>query len=142
LLGFSSVASELYFGDFPAVKLTGLPNNVSPSDLAKFLNGLQPIDMVVQFRNGVSTGNIAVLFKSSDDAVEALKLHRQYIGTRYVNVLRCRRDEYFHIIYSDVLARRPKYRTKDFSTAVAVIKIEGLSYEVLPHDVYRFCSGR
>jgi hypothetical protein len=123
------------------VKLAGLPNNVSPTDLAQFLDGLQPLDMVVQFRKGAPTGNIAVLFHRHEDALQALKLNRKYIGTRYVNVMRCRRDEYFHIVSSDILARRPKYRTKDFSSAVAVIKIEGLSYETLPHDIYRFCSG-
>jgi heterogeneous nuclear ribonucleoprotein F/H len=140
--GFSSVESELYFGQFPAVKLTGLPHHLSPVDLANFLNGLQPLDMVVQYAQGVPTQSIAVLFKDFKDVEEALKLHRKYIGSRYVNVIRCRRDEYFHIVYQDVLARRPKYPTKDFKSAVAVIKLEGLSYETLPHDVYRFCQGQ
>lgn len=135
--------SELYFGQFPAVKLTGLPHQLTPVDLANFLNGLQPIDMVVQYANGgIPTQSIAILFKDFKDVEEALKLHRKYIGSRYVNVIRCRRDEYFHIVYQDVLARRPKYPTKDFKTAVAVIKLEGLSYETLPRDVYRFCQGQ
>jgi hypothetical protein len=98
--------------------------------------------MVVQYAQGVPTYSIAVLFKDFKDTEEALKLHRKYIGSRYVNVIRCRRDEYFHIVYQDVLARRPKYPTKDFKTAAAVIKLEGLSYETLPHDVYRFCQGQ
>lgn len=73
--------------DFLYVFLRGMPFSVSEADVRDFFSGLL-IDEIVLLKNvyGLNDGNGLVKFAKKEDAYEALKRDRRYIGSRYVEV--------------------------------------------------------
>lgn len=89
LQGFSQT-DDIY------VYLRGMPFSVSEMDVSNFFDGLL-IDEIVLLKNGhgLKNGNGLVKFRNSDDVYEALKRHRQYIGSRYVEVSKATADYWY-----------------------------------------------
>ncbi|XP_072250466.1 RNA binding motif protein 12Bb [Leuresthes tenuis] len=75
--------AESFFGVF----LSGLPFSVTEEEIREFFGGLL-VDEVVLLKNriGQNNGKGFVNFTTREDALEGLKRHKQYIGTRYIEV--------------------------------------------------------
>lgn len=67
--------------------LRGMPFAATEKDVRKFFAGLV-VDEVVLLKNnrGQNNGNGLVTFASQEDASNGLKRHKQYIGTRFVEI--------------------------------------------------------
>lgn len=67
--------------------LRGMPFAVTEQDVHKFFAGLI-VDEVVLMQNnrGQNNGNGLVTFASKEDATDGLKRHKEYIGTRFVEI--------------------------------------------------------
>lgn len=64
-------------------------------DIGEFLNGLRPLDIVVPIDN--VNGSVGVLFSTIDDADAALERDKDSIGSRYIDVIRIPRAEYYRM---------------------------------------------
>lgn len=67
--------------------LRGMPFSVTEKDIHKFFVGLA-VDGIVLFKNsrGQNNGNGLVTFASKEDARNGLKKHKEYMGSRYVEL--------------------------------------------------------
>lgn len=67
--------------------LRGMPFSATEKDVRKFFVGLT-VDEVVLFQNnrGQNNGNGLVTFAVKEGAINGLKRHKEYIGTRFVEV--------------------------------------------------------
>ncbi|XP_042346158.1 RNA binding motif protein 12Bb [Plectropomus leopardus] len=82
--------------DFVYVFLKGLPFSVTEAEISDFFSGLLIEDMVLLKKaNGAKNGRGLVKFATREDANEALKRDRRYIGSRYVEVSTTTAD-YWH----------------------------------------------
>ncbi|XP_054629080.1 RNA binding motif protein 12Bb [Dunckerocampus dactyliophorus] len=69
------------------VFLKGLPFTVTEREVSEFFSGLRIIDMaLLKNQAGKNNGMGLVKFSSNEEALEALKRDREYIGSRYVEV--------------------------------------------------------
>ncbi|XP_055019645.1 LOW QUALITY PROTEIN: RNA binding motif protein 12Bb [Boleophthalmus pectinirostris] len=67
--------------------LRGMPFSATEKDVLKFFDGLAVEKVVlVQNNRGQNNGNGLVTFASKEDANHGLKRHKQYIGTRFVEI--------------------------------------------------------
>ncbi|XP_013887087.1 RNA binding motif protein 12Bb [Austrofundulus limnaeus] len=81
----SPSTTEGFFGVF----LKGLPYSVTKEQLYEFFYGLSIEDvLLLRHPSGRLNGMGFVKFFTRQDAVQALKRDRQYIGTRFIEVLR------------------------------------------------------
>lgn len=86
---------------FPCVKLRGLPFGATKEEIAQFLD-VTPIDVLVQERGGRPSGVAFVLLRSVEDHEKAVGMHKQNLGSRYIEIYPCLRSEYYKAIYEDV----------------------------------------
>lgn len=77
------------------VFLRGMPFSVTEADVQDFFTGLL-VNEIVLLKNGygVKNGNGLVKFATREDAFEALKRDRRYIGSRYVEVSTTTADDW------------------------------------------------
>ncbi|KFV55802.1 G-rich sequence factor 1, partial [Tyto alba] len=68
------------------VLLRGLPFTSTEEDIAHFFPGLKIINIVFVYRGERRTGEAFVQFAASDMAAKALLRHREYMGSRYIEV--------------------------------------------------------
>ncbi|KAL7676581.1 hypothetical protein ACOME3_002831 [Neoechinorhynchus agilis] len=69
------------------VVMTGLPYKTSEEELNDFFRPLKPIRVQIRFDGrGRPTGEAIAEFKSHDEACEAMKYDKRYIGQRYVDL--------------------------------------------------------
>lgn len=67
------------------VDMIGVPSKASEEDIKTFFTPLVPKRIEkTYFRKGKSTGRVYVYFSTHDDAIEAMKCHRKYIGSKEV----------------------------------------------------------
>lgn len=78
------------------VFLRGMPFSVTEMDVGNFFDGLV-IDEIVLLKNrqGLNNGNGLVKFRNGGDVYEALKMDREYMGARYVEVSRASADYWY-----------------------------------------------
>ena len=139
--GLSSLELEDQLGSFPSVKLRGLPYSASLDDITQFLTGIPPLDIVVPKNN--KNGSVGVLFASVDDANAALERDKDTIGSRYIDVIRIPRAEYYSMA-ADSMA---KSSAGDSSANLleadegSVVKMTGLPFQATVGDVQRFFAG-
>lgn len=75
--------------------LSGMPFTATQEDVRIFFKGLQVEDMIfLNNRYGMSNGITLVKFATSEEAREGLKLHRQYMGSRYICIKSCSEDQW------------------------------------------------
>ncbi|NXX78779.1 GRSF1 factor, partial [Urocolius indicus] len=68
------------------VLLRGLPFSSTEEDIADFFSGLKIADIVFVYRGERRTGEAFVQFTAPDMAAKALLRHREYMGSRYIEV--------------------------------------------------------
>lgn len=81
--------------DFLHVFLRGMPFSVTEAEVRDFFSGLLVEEIVLlKNGNGLKNGKGLVKFATREDAYEALKRDRRYIGSRYVEVSPTTEDEW------------------------------------------------
>ncbi|XP_041845204.1 RNA binding motif protein 12Bb [Melanotaenia boesemani] len=74
--------------DFFGLFLNGLPFSVTEEEIRDFFGGIQVTEIViVKNHKGQNNGKGFVNFSTREDSLEALKRDREYIGSRYIEVL-------------------------------------------------------
>ncbi|XP_015689584.1 heterogeneous nuclear ribonucleoprotein H3 isoform X2 [Oryza brachyantha] len=140
--------------NFPGVRLRGLPFDCDDLDICKFFVGLDIVDCLLVHKNGRFTGEAFVVFPSAMQAEFALHRNRQNMGRRYVEVFRCKKQEYYSAIAAEVNQGgffdpeyhhsppppRPKKPAEDKSSMeyTEVLKLRGLPYSATTEDIIKF----
>ncbi|RVW85720.1 Heterogeneous nuclear ribonucleoprotein F [Vitis vinifera] len=112
---------------FPVVRLRGLPFNCTDIDIFKFFAGL--------------------------DIVDVLLRDRQNMGRRYVEVFRCKKQDYYHAVASEVNyegiydndfhgspppSRSKRFSDKDQMEHTEILKLRGLPFSVKKSQILEF----
>lgn len=78
------------------VKLRGIPRDASQNDVKEFFAdfNVEDDDIIIEMRSGMKTGWALVKLNSEDDVQRARdELNKQYIGSRYIDVMIPRLEE-------------------------------------------------
>ncbi|XP_074004300.1 G-rich sequence factor 1 isoform X2 [Numenius arquata] len=75
------------------VLLRGLPFSSTEDDIAAFFSGLKITDIVFIYRGERRTGEAFVQFAAPEMAAKALLRHREYMGSRYIEVYVSRKHQ-------------------------------------------------
>ncbi|KAF7082349.1 hypothetical protein CFC21_086224 [Triticum aestivum] len=142
--------------NFPAVRLRGLPFDCEDVDISKFFAGLDIVDCLLVHKNGRFSGEGFVVFPSSMQAEFALHRNRQNMGRRYVEVFRCKKQDYYSAIAAEVnqgggallepehrhssppLRSRRLSEDKSSMEYTEVLKLRGLPYSASIEDIIKF----
>lgn len=142
--------------NFPAVRLRGLPFDCEDVDISKFFAGLDIVDCLLVHKNGRFSGEAFVVFPSSMQAEFALHRNRQNMGRRYVEVFRCKKQDYYSAIAAEVnqgggallepehrhssppLRSRRLSEDKSSMEYTEVLKLRGLPYSATIEDIIKF----
>lgn len=140
-------------GAFPVVRLRGLPFNCTDIDIFKFFAGLDIVDVLLVNKSGRFSGEAFVVFAGSMQADFALQRDRQNMGRRYVEVFRCKKQDYYHAVASEVNyegiydndfhGSPPPSKTKRFSDKdqmeyTEILKLRGLPFSVNKSQILEF----
>uniref|UniRef100_A0A0D3FCI0 RRM domain-containing protein n=1 Tax=Oryza barthii TaxID=65489 RepID=A0A0D3FCI0_9ORYZ len=87
--------------NFSGVRLLGLPFDCGDLDICKFFVGPDIVDCLLVHKNGCFTDEAFVVFPSAMQAEFALHRNRQNMGKRYVEVFRCKKQEYYSSIAAE-----------------------------------------
>ncbi|GFP92588.1 heterogeneous nuclear ribonucleoprotein f [Phtheirospermum japonicum] len=131
---------------FPVVRLRGLPFNCAEVDIFKFFAGLDIVDVFLVNKEGRFSGEAFVVFSGHMQAELALQRDRQNMGRRYVEVFRCKKQEYYNAIAAEVSegaygtsARRKRSSPdKDSMEYTEILKLRGLPYSVRKSEIVKF----
>ncbi|XP_022926595.1 heterogeneous nuclear ribonucleoprotein H2-like isoform X1 [Cucurbita pepo subsp. pepo] len=137
---------------FPVVRLRGLPFNCSDIDIFKFFAGLDIVDVLLVNKNGRFMGEAFVVFAGSVQVEFALQRDRQNMGRRYVEVFRCKRQDYYNAIAAEVNyegiydndyhgsppPRQKRFSDKDQMEYTEILKLRGLPFSVKKSDIIEF----
>lgn len=97
---YSGRSSNTY--SFPVVRLRGLPFTCTDIDIFKFFAGLDVVDSLLVNKNGRFSGEAFVVFATPMQAEIALQRDRQNMGRRYVEVFKCKKEDYYLAIAAEV----------------------------------------
>lgn len=152
--GGSGFQSYNYGGglhSFPVVRLRGLPFNCSDVDIFRFFAGLDVVDVLLVNKNGRFSGEAFVVFASAMQTEFALQRDRQNMGRRYVEVFRCKKQDYYYAIAAEVNnegydseyrspppAPSKKSQDKDQMEYTEFLKLRGLPYSVTKSEIVEF----
>lgn len=92
----SSSSSGLPPSDNVCIKMRGLPFSATHIDILQFFSGYGVVDNGIHIVMGPGdrpTGEAYVEFSSPEEAQRAMEKHRQYLGTRYVELFRVTKSE-------------------------------------------------
>ncbi|PIN17226.1 putative RNA-binding protein (RRM superfamily) [Handroanthus impetiginosus] len=138
---------------FPVVRLRGLPFNCADVDIYKFFAGLDIVDVFLVNKDGRFSGEAFVLFAGPMQSELALQRDRQNMGRRYVEVFRCKKQEYYNAIAAEVNegaygsldyrgssppVRRKRSPDKDSMEYTEILKMRGLPYSVKKSEIVKF----
>jgi len=87
------------------LRMRGLPFTTTKKDIFDFFNDYGPIEdsICLTYRSdGRATGEGYIVFKSPEDAKNAMSLHRESMGSRYIELFISNKDE-----HARALAREP-----------------------------------
>ena len=87
---------------FPVVRLRGLPFDCRDSDVHEFFAGLDVVDVLLVHKRSRFSGEAYVVFGAPLQVDYALQRNRQNMGRRYIEVFRCKKQEYYNAIASEV----------------------------------------
>lgn len=94
---------EAVLGQFPCVRVRGLPQNASIQDVLVFFQGLVILDVLVvpdSYGQGQGSQQAFVLFANPMDFDMALQRNRQPMGSRYIEVFQGKRSDYYTAVAS------------------------------------------
>ncbi|KAF3330168.1 heterogeneous nuclear ribonucleoprotein F [Carex littledalei] len=149
--GYSNQASL-----FPAVRLRGLPFDCSEVDVVDFLQGLDLIDILFVHNGGRFTGEAYCLLAYPVQVDFALQRNRQNIGRRYIEVFRCKREDYYTAIAQEVSSGKiggssprrnappPKPKPSadgpkdDHAVHTGVLRMRGLPFSATKEEIMDF----
>ncbi|KAL7192849.1 hypothetical protein ACSBR2_024625 [Camellia fascicularis] len=139
---------------FPVVRLRGLPFNCSDIDIFKFFAGLDIVDVLLVNKNGRFSGEAFVVFSTPMQAEFSLQRDRQNMGRRYVEVFKCKKQDYYNAVAAEVNyegiydndyhgsppppARAKKSIDKDQLDYTEILKLRGLPFSVTKSDIVEF----
>ncbi|OAY60992.1 heterogeneous nuclear ribonucleoprotein H isoform X1 [Manihot esculenta] len=138
---------------FPVVRLRGLPFNCTDIDIIKFFAGLDIVDVLLVNKNGRFTGEAFVVFAGSMQVEFALQRDRQNMGRRYVEVFRCKRQDYYNAIAAEVNyegiydtdyhgspppSKAKRFSDKDQLEYTDILKMRGLPFSVKKPEIIEF----
>jgi RNA recognition motif-containing protein len=105
------------------VKLRGLPYATTEDDVRTFFAGLKVRKDGVKraIQAGKPSGDAFVLFESKDEALRALKLNSEKIGTRYIEVIASTPKEFDSFMNHNFIDCPPTY-SRDKMPNVAIDK--------------------
>ncbi|NXN40603.1 GRSF1 factor, partial [Rhinoptilus africanus] len=93
------------------VLLRGLPFSSTEDDIAAFFSGLQITDIAFVYRGERKTGEAFVQFAAPEMAAKALLRHREYMGSRYIEVYVSRKHQMQrHVPYEKQMVTYPRAR--------------------------------
>jgi len=135
---------------FPVVRLRGLPFNCSESDICEFFAGLDVVDALLVHKQGRFSGEGFVLFRNPMQVDFALQRDRQNMGRRYIEVFRCKKQDYYNAVAAEV--NEPKAgddaappsgyskgsSEKDHMEHTGFLKLRGLPFSVSRRDIVEF----
>lgn len=148
---YSSSTTSVY--SFPVVRLRGLPFNCTDMDILKFLAGLDVVDCLLVNKNGRFSGEAYVVLASPMQAEFALQRDRQNMGRRYVEVFKCKKQDYYNAVASEVNAgayneeyhlgsppprSKRQFEDKEHMDYTEVLKLRGLPYSVTKSEIIDF----
>ncbi|KAI3704471.1 hypothetical protein L1987_74692 [Smallanthus sonchifolius] len=139
---------------FPVVRLRGLPFDCTDVDVFKFFTGLEIVDLLLVNKGGRFSGEAFVVFSRPVQADIAVQKNRQNMGRRYVEVFKCKKQEYYNAVASEVgyvggyydndyrrsppLSRSKKVKEKDQMEYTEILKLRGLPFTVQKADIVEF----
>lgn len=140
---------------FPVVRLRGLPFNCTDIDIFKFFAGLDIVDVLLVNKNGRFTGEAFVVFAGYLLVQFALQRDKHNMGRRYVEVFRCRREDYYNAVAAEVNyegvydnndqhhgspppSRAKKAIDKDQMEYTEILKMRGLPFSVTKSEILEF----
>ncbi|GMY11094.1 heterogeneous nuclear ribonucleoprotein H3 isoform X1 [Fagus crenata] len=138
---------------FPVVRLRGLPFNCTDIDIFKFFAGLDIVDVLLVNKSGRFSGEAFVVFAGSMQVEFALQRDRQNMGRRYVEVFRCKRQDYYNAVAGEVNyegiydndyhgspppARSKRFNDKDQLEYTEILKMRGLPFSVKKSEIVEF----
>lgn len=141
---------------FPVVRLRGLPFSCTDIDIFKFFSGLDIVDILLVNKNGRFTGEAFVVFAGYVLVQFALQRDKQNMGRRYVEVFRCRREDYYGAVAAEVNdegiydkgnddhqgspppSRAKKAIDKEQMEYTEILKMRGLPFSVKKSDILEF----
>jgi len=148
----STTSSEVLAPDSSVVRLRGLPWDATPDDLKNFFSGLTMEDITWTFthRNRPS-GEAFVRFKTVEEAVKGLALHKQMLGKRYIEVFastpaaqEAAKEAHHHqpLKRDDNLTAPPKDKNqKELMNESTMVMMYGLPYTVTVDEIEEFFQG-
>ncbi|XP_035181192.1 G-rich sequence factor 1 [Oxyura jamaicensis] len=93
------------------VLLRGLPFTSTEDDIADFFSGLRITDIAFVYRGERKSGEAYVQFAAPEMAAKALLKHKEYMGSRYIEVYVSRKQQMQrHVPYHKQLATFPRLR--------------------------------
>ncbi|KAH7315861.1 hypothetical protein KP509_21G068400 [Ceratopteris richardii] len=140
---------------FPVVRLRGLPFDCRESDVHEFFAGLDIVDVLLVHRRGRFSGEAYVVFGAPLQVDFALQRNRQNMGRRYIEVFRCKKQEYYQAIAAEVNESRshldrdePPSKAaplpprsapdKDDIEHTGVLRLRGLPFSVSKREIIDF----
>uniref|UniRef100_A0A0C9RM99 TSA: Wollemia nobilis Ref_Wollemi_Transcript_11219_1353 transcribed RNA sequence n=2 Tax=Wollemia nobilis TaxID=56998 RepID=A0A0C9RM99_9CONI len=134
---------------FPVVRLRGLPFNCSESDVYEFFAGLDVVDVLLVHKQGRFSGEAFVVLGAPMQVDFALQRDRQNMGRRYVEVFRCKKQDYYNAVAAEV--NEPKVddgappsgyskgsSDKDHMEHTGILKLRGLPFSATKRDIIEF----
>ncbi|KAF8058087.1 Esrp1 [Scenedesmus sp. PABB004] len=114
------------------LRMRGLPFSAGADDVKAFFDPFTLDEVYICRRDGRATGEAYAVLASADDAQAALaKLHKQYMGSRYI--------ELFEAAEADLAA--VKKVLEDSRLQGFVVRLRGLPFSASAADVVAFFSG-
>ncbi|XP_043713431.1 heterogeneous nuclear ribonucleoprotein H [Telopea speciosissima] len=138
---------------FPVVRLRGLPFNCTDIDIFKFFAGLEIVDVLLVNKSGRFSGEAFVIFSGPVQAEFALQRDRQNMGRRYVEVFRCKKQDYYNAVAAEVNyegiydndyhgspppSRAKRSVDKDQLEYTEILKLRGLPFSVTKAEIVDF----
>uniref|UniRef100_A0A7N0ZWG5 RRM domain-containing protein n=2 Tax=Kalanchoe fedtschenkoi TaxID=63787 RepID=A0A7N0ZWG5_KALFE len=142
--------TKLQPSGFPVVRLRGLPFNCTDIDILKFFAGLNIVDILLVNKGGRFSGEALVVFSDLIQADLALQRDKQNMGRRYVEVFKCKRQDYYQAVAAEVngdardLHRNSspiqlkKVEDKDQMKFTEFLKMRGLPFSVTKSQICDF----
>lgn len=151
---YSGGGTTYHPSTFPVVRLRGLPFNCTDTDIFKFFSGLEILDVLLVNKSGRFSGEAFVVFTRPMQAELALQKDRQNMGRRYVEVFKCKKQDYYNAVASEVKyeggygydnnspppSRTKRYLDKDKEQMeyTEILKLRGLPFSVQKSEIYEF----
>ncbi|KAK7379697.1 hypothetical protein VNO78_34386 [Psophocarpus tetragonolobus] len=139
---------------FPVVRLRGLPFNCTDIDILKFFAGLTVVDVLLVNKSGRFSGEAFVVFAGAMQVEFALQRDRQNMGRRYVEVFRCKKQDYYNAVAAEINyegiydtdyhgsspppSRSKRFSDKDQMEYTEILKMRGLPFQVTKSQIVEF----